>query len=96
MKRRPDARCERAGPQESANLFIWLLCLVAGVRIFLFLRRISVFQAGRRLDDLDATRFRRCDRFFDTHHAFRLDAKAVRSVVASSYLHVARRLELSL
>jgi hypothetical protein len=51
---------------------------------------------GRRLDDLDATRFRRCDRFFDTHHAFRLDAKAVRSVVASSYLHVARRLELSL
>jgi len=36
MKRRPDARCEQAGPQESAKLFIWLLCLVAGVRTFLF------------------------------------------------------------
>ena len=36
MKRRPDARCEQAGPQQSAKLFIWLLCLVAGVRTFLF------------------------------------------------------------
>jgi hypothetical protein len=36
MKRRPDARCEQAGPQESAKLFIGLLCLIAGVRTFLF------------------------------------------------------------
>ena len=36
MKRRPDARCEQAGLQESAKLFIGLLCLVAGVRTFLF------------------------------------------------------------
>ena len=36
MKRRPDARCEQAGSQESAKLFIWLLCLLAGVRTFLF------------------------------------------------------------
>jgi len=36
MKRRPDARCEQAGPHLSATLFIWPLCLVAGVRTFLF------------------------------------------------------------
>ena len=35
MKRRPDARYERAGAQ-SAKMFVWLLCLIAGVRTFLF------------------------------------------------------------
>ena len=36
MKRRPDARHEQAGTQESAKMFVWILCLVAGLRIFLF------------------------------------------------------------
>ena len=36
MKRRPDARCEQAGPRGSAKVFIWFLCLLAGVRTFLF------------------------------------------------------------
>jgi len=36
MKRRPDARCGQAGLQGPAKLFIWLLCLIAGVRTFLF------------------------------------------------------------
>lgn len=36
MKSRPDARCEQAGLQKSAKLLIWLLCLLAGVRTFLF------------------------------------------------------------
>lgn len=36
MKRRPDARYQQAGTQESAKVFIWLLCLVAGLRTFLF------------------------------------------------------------
>jgi hypothetical protein len=36
MKRRPDARCEQAGPRVSAKAFIWLLCLLAGMRTLLF------------------------------------------------------------
>ena len=32
MKRRSDARYQQAGTQESAKMFIWLLCLVAGLR----------------------------------------------------------------
>ncbi len=36
MKRRPDARCEQAGPRVSAKAFIWLLCLLAGMRTFVF------------------------------------------------------------
>ena len=36
MKRRPDARHEQAGTQESAKVFIWILCLVAALRTFLF------------------------------------------------------------
>jgi uncharacterized membrane protein len=36
MKRRPDARYEQADTRESAKTLIWLLCLVAGVRTFLF------------------------------------------------------------
>ena len=36
MKRRPDARCEQAGPRGSAKVFIWFLCLLAGFRTFLF------------------------------------------------------------
>jgi hypothetical protein len=43
MKRRPDARCEQAWPQESAKLFIWLLCLLAGVRAFLFCAAFPFF-----------------------------------------------------
>jgi hypothetical protein len=43
MKRRPDARCEQAWPQEAAKLFIWLLCLLAGVRAFLFCAAFPFF-----------------------------------------------------
>ena len=50
---------------------------------------------GRRLDDLDAPRFRRRDRFLHAHRAFGLDAKALHNVVASSHLHMAWRVGLS-
>ncbi|PWT78965.1 MAG: hypothetical protein C5B58_14505 [Acidobacteria bacterium] len=43
MKRRPDARCEQAGPQEPAKLFIWFLCLLAGARTFLFCAAFPFF-----------------------------------------------------
>src|SRR5215475_14331326 len=43
MKRRSGARYEQAGPLESPNLLIWLLCLVAGVRTFVFCAAFPFF-----------------------------------------------------
>jgi Predicted membrane protein (DUF2142) len=43
MKRRPHARCEQAGPHVSAKVCIWFLCLIAGVRTFLFCAAFPFF-----------------------------------------------------